>query len=137
MKDEKSSQFFYQKNFLGLFAWVWVRAHFPSESPFIDLTYKLSFSSFAEVSKLWIQNFIQYYLKKDFHHKFTNLSFLNRFTVFVDAPLKSNSPYFLLNKNINFSKTESKMENLTQAFKDVMNIALQLIKNHKLKLKLR
>ena len=37
---------------------------------------------------------------------------------FVDALLKSKSPYFLLNKNINFSKnkTEYKMENPTQIF---------------------
>ena len=42
----------------------------------------------------------------------------NGFTVFVDASLKSNSPYFLLNKKINFSKnkTESKVENLTQTY---------------------
>ena len=34
---------------------------------------------------------------------------------FVDAPLKSKSLYFLLNKNINISKykTESKLENYT------------------------
>ena len=42
---------------------------------------------------------------------------------FVGASLKSNSPYFLLNKNINFSKnkTESKMENPTQTY--VKNLA--------------
>ena len=39
------------------------------------------------------------------------------------------SPYFLLNKNINFSKnkTESKMENPTHTFREVMNLVLQLI----------
>ena len=48
---------------------------------------------------------------------------------FVDAPLKSNSSYFLLNKNRNFSKnkTESKMENPTKTFRKVMNVALQPI----------
>ena len=48
---------------------------------------------------------------------------------FVIAPLISNSPYFLLNKNINFSKneTESKMENPTHTFKGVMNLVIQLI----------
>ena len=43
--------------------------------------------------------------------------------------LKSKSPYFLLNKNINFSKNkgESKMEDPTQTFEEVMNLVLQLI----------
>ena len=48
---------------------------------------------------------------------------------FLMLPLKSNSSYFLLNKNINFSKNkgESKMENSTQTFGEVMNLVLQLI----------
>ena len=67
----------------------------------------------------------------------TNFPFLTDSQFFFDAPLKSKSPYFLLNKNINFSKnkTESKMGNPTQIFREVTNLVLQLI-NHKLKVKL-
>ena len=52
-----------------------------------------------------------------------NFSFLTDSQFFVDASLKSNSSYFLLNKNINFSKNkmESKMENTVQIFREVMN----------------
>ena len=59
-------------------------------------------------------------MKKDF-------PFLTDSQFFVDAPLKLKSPYFLLNKNKNFSKnkTESKMENPTQIFREVMNLVLQ------------
>ena len=100
MEDEKSC--FFSKKKLALFAEVWVKTHFALEIPFIDLIYKLLFNPFAEVSTLWVYNFIQYYLKKDFHQKFS----FNGFTVFVvDAPLKSNSPYFFLSKNRNFSKS--------------------------------
>ena len=46
----------------------------------------------------------------------TNLPFLKESQFFVDALLKSNTPYFLMNKNKNFSKSKviSKMENATQ-----------------------
>ena len=66
-----------------------------------------------------------------------NLSFFTDSQFFVDDPLKSNSPYFLLNKNRNFSKnkTESKMENLTQNFREVMNFVLQLIYESQIKIK--
>ena len=39
-----------KKNLFGLFAWVWIKAHFSLESAFINLIYKSSFNSFAEVS---------------------------------------------------------------------------------------
>ena len=70
--------------------------------------------------------FIVYYLKKDFHHKFT---FLLDSQSFVDALLKSNSPYFLLSKNKNFSKNKTKPETdiPTQTFREVKNLVLQLI----------
>ena len=48
MEDEQSSWFFFYKKILGLLALVWVKTHFPLESPFIDLIYKSLFDSFAE-----------------------------------------------------------------------------------------
>ena len=50
------------------------------------------------------------------------------FCYFNFEVLKSKSLCILLNKNINFgkNKTESKMENPTQSFRE-MNIVLQLI----------
>ena len=67
----------------------------------------------------------------------TNFPFLTDSQLFVDDPLNSKSTYFLLKKNVNFSKnkTESKMGNPTQIFREATNLALQLI-NHKLKVKL-
>ena len=51
--------------------------------------------------------------------------------------LKSKSPCFLLNKNINFNKneTESKMENPTHSFRE-MNLCFSSYKNCELKVKL-
>ena len=51
--------------------------------------------------------------------------------------LKSTSPCFLLNKNINFNKkkTESKMENPTHIFTET-NLALLSYKNRELKVRL-
>ena len=50
--------------------------------------------------------------------------------------LKSKSPWFLLNKNMNLSKneTESKMENPIHAFRE-MDFALQLIQQLRVKSK--
>ena len=49
---------------------------------------------------------------------------------------KSNSPYILLNKNINFNKndTESKMENPTHNFRE-KNLVLHLIQQSQIKSK--
>ena len=67
----------------------------------------------------------------------TDFSFPTDSQVFVDAPFKSKSPHFLLNKNVNFSqnKRESKMENTTQTFEVVMNLKLQLIQESQIKTK--
>ena len=50
--------------------------------------------------------------------------------------LKSKSPCFLLNKNINFAKneTESKMENPTHSFRE-MNHVFQLVEELQIKSK--
>ena len=73
---------------------------------------------------IWKKNFSQIYL------------LLMDSQFFVDAPLNSNSSYFLLNKNINFSKikTESKMENLTQTYVNEES-CFSPCKNHKSKWK--
>ena len=64
-----------------------------------------------------------------------NLHFLTDLQIFIDASLKSNSPYFFLNKKINFSKnkTESEMEILTQT--SVKNLTSAHIRIKKIKLK--
>ena len=51
--------------------------------------------------------------------------------------LKSKSPYFMLNKNVNFNKnkTEYKLEDLTYAFRDT-NVVLQLILELRIKNKI-
>ena len=66
-----------------------------------------------------------------------NFPFSTNSQFFVDAPLKSKSPYFFLNKNTNFSKnkTESKMENSTQIFRERVNLVLQLISESQIKSK--
>ena len=101
-------------NFLAFFAWVWVEAHFPLESLFINLIYtnhhlthlqKCQHCGFSTLFNIiWKIFSSQSYL------------FLMDSQFFVDASSKSNSPYFLLNKNTNFSKnkTESKIQNATQ-----------------------
>ena len=50
--------------------------------------------------------------------------------------LKSNSPYFFLNKNINFNKNEkeSKMENPEHSFRET-DLVLQLIEEPQIKSK--
>ena len=50
--------------------------------------------------------------------------------------LKANSPWFFLNKNINFNKneTELKMENPTHCFRET-NLVLQLVKEPRTKSK--
>ena len=97
-----------------MLGWVWVRAQFPLQSSFIDLIYtnhhllqKCQHCGFSTISILFEKKVLsQIYL------------FLIDSQFFVDAPLKSNSPYFLLNKNINVikNKTESKVENPTQTY---------------------
>ena len=54
--------------------------------------------------------------------------------IFVDATLKSKSPYFLLNKNTNFSKkkSESKIENPTQIFTPARAGHMKLLGHQKL-----
>ena len=64
----------------------------------------------------------------------TNFPFLADLKFFVNPSLKPRSPYFLLNKNLNFdkSKTESKMENPRKSFREVMNHGLQLIQESRI-----
>ena len=64
----------------------------------------------------------------------TNFPVLADLKFFVNPPLKPRSPYFLLNKNLNFdkNKTESKMENPRKSFREVMNHGLQLIQESRI-----
>ena len=118
-----------KNNFLGFFAWVWVKVHFPLERSLIDLIYlnhylihlqKCRFSTLFNI--MWKKIFI------------TDLYFLTVSQFFVNASLKSNSPYLLLNKNINLKTRRN------QKWKFHTNLCeescFSSCKNHKLKLKL-
>ena len=84
-----------------MFTWLCVKAHFPLENPFIDLIYTnhylIHLQKCQHCGLSTSSNIIR---RKIF---ITSLSFLTHSQFFVDALLKSNSPYFLLKKNKDFS----------------------------------
>ena len=123
-----------KKEFWGLFAWVWVKAHFPLESSFIDLIHtnhhlihlqKCQHCEFSTLFNIvWKKIFI------------TNLSFFNEFTVFCWCLLKVKQSILFVNQKYKLYRKQDGIKNGKSHTNLCDESCFISYKNHRLKVKL-